>query len=42
MKEKNRYLLKLGLLMSIPIIFSEYLFRTRITEVLQMFYIYPG
>ncbi len=34
MKEKNRYLLKLGLLMSIPIIFSEYLFRTRITEVL--------
>ncbi len=35
MKENKQYLLKLGLLMSIPIIFSEYLFRTGITEVLQ-------
>lgn len=33
MKEKNRYLLKLGLLMSLPILFSEYLFRTTVTEV---------
>ncbi len=34
MKEKNGYVLKLGLLMSIPIVFSEYLFRTSIREVL--------
>ena len=35
MKEKNRFLLKVALLMIIPIVFSEYLFRTRILEVFQ-------
>ncbi len=35
MKEKIRYLVKLVLLMSIPIIFSEYFFRARIPDVLQ-------
>jgi len=34
MKENDQYLLKLALLMSIPIIFSEYLFRTSIRQVL--------
>lgn len=35
MNGKSRYLLKLSLLMSVPIILSEYLFRTSITAVLR-------
>ena len=41
MNEKNRYLVKLSVLMSIPILFSEYLFRTTIVDVLRWIVVNP-